>query len=143
MLTIWDDEGTLPDWIIDLRLGNWGWNTKSYWNVWKWGSLSNIWALACSNDGIIKSKVKWNDLSVSSCVESGVSRIKFNKLLAVWKLDPLGSNSSIQLKELIISSLSLELSDLGRKVLVTIGSCGEFSVNFDSLYSSNQGGYGK
>jgi hypothetical protein len=105
MLLIWDDQGRFPDWIVDSRWRSWGWDLIRLWNVFSWGVLSDVWTLAGGNDGISEEWVKRNDLTIL-WVEGVVSTVNENKVLAVWKLDPSGSNT----RSLFSSSLGESLS---------------------------------
>jgi len=62
MLLVWDHDGGFPDWVIDLRLGDW--NVGGIWSSWRgWRNDWGGWAFAGCNDGIAQVLSKWDDLS--------------------------------------------------------------------------------
>lgn len=151
MLSVWDDGVGLPDWVVDLGLLNWSWvSSKWVWN-WNWGVLSDMWTLAGSDNSIAQVSLKWNDLSVFG-LESIISGVPVNHLLAVGKLDPSGSNTGsnlgggsgegvdlgIELDEFSLSLVLLKSSEVGGKVLLSGSTHGKIVVDVDGLGCADQ-----
>ena len=90
MLLVWDDGISLPNWIENLGLGNWDVGGNWVWCNWSW-VVSDRWTLASGNDGVAKIFLEWDDFTVGSIIGHGWSIN--NKALAIWELNPLGSDS--------------------------------------------------
>jgi len=111
MLMVWNHNGRgLDHWIVDDGLVSWSVGLKS----WVSGSSSGIgsllssssgwinpwdsnrWTLAGGNNSIAQISGKWDDLTGRSSVSNSVwssLRSHSDKLLAVWQLNPSGSDS--------------------------------------------------